>query len=97
MKILDIKGTDVFTLHTITKAADAAGKERMVCNYELFVGPKNSVRIIFEGYAKSDSLQVTEKALYSALLRKYDDRRIYLQGSLFLDGQFSDGVDKKTK
>lgn len=97
MKILDIKGTDVFTLHTITKAADAAGKERMVCNYELFVGPKNSLRIIFEGYAKSDSINVTEKALYSALCRKYDDRRIYLQGTLFLDGQFDKSVDKKSE
>lgn len=97
MKLLEIKGTDVFTLHTITRAADAAGKERMVCNYELFVGPKNSLRIIFEGYATSDTLQVTEKALYSTLCRKYNDRRIYLQGSLFLDGQFQDGVDKKSE
>ena len=94
MKLLDIKGTDVFKLHTITRAADASGKERMVCNYELFIGPKNSLRIIFEGYVTGDSLFVTEKALYSTLLRKYNDRRIYLQGTLFLDGQFSEGVDK---
>lgn len=97
MKLLEIKGTDVFNLHTITRAADASGKERMVCNYELFVGPKNSLRIIFEGYAMSDNVNVTEKALYSTLCRKYNDRRIYLQGSLFLDGQFSNGVDKKSE
>lgn len=97
MKLLEIKGTDVFTLHTITRAADASGKERMVCNYELFVGPKNSLRIIFEGYAKSDELRVKDTATYSELCRKYNDRRIYLQGTLFLDGQFSDGVDKKSE
>lgn len=97
MKLLEIKGTDVFKLHTITRAADAAGKERMVCNYELFIGPKNSLRIIFEGYAKSDYLGVTETATYATLCRKYNDRRIYLQGTLFLDGQFSDGVDKKAE
>lgn len=97
MKLLDIKGTDVFKLHTITRAADAAGKERMVCNYEMFVGPKNSLRIIFEGYATGDSVFVTETATYSALLHRYNDRRIYLQGTLFLDGQFSDGVDKKSE
>lgn len=97
MNILSIKGNEEFKLNTITYAADSKGKERMVCNYELYRGPKNSLRIVFEGYAKSDILRVREKYTFKSLMSMFEDRRIYLQGSMFLDGQFEKPVDKQEK
>ena len=88
MRVLEIKGKEVFKLGTITRAADAEGKERMVCNYELLTGPKNSLKIVFEGYAPRDTLRVKEQYTFKSLLSMFNDRRIYLQGVIFLDGQF---------
>lgn len=88
MNILNINGNEVFKLHTITYGSDSKGKERMVCNYELYRGPKNSFKITFEGYARRDILRVRETYTFKSLMSMFEDRRIYLQGVLFLDGQF---------
>ena len=89
MNILNINGNEVFKLHTITYGADSKGKERMICNYELFRGPKNSFKITFEGYAKRDILRVRDKYTFKSLMSMFDDRRIYTQGVIFIDGQFN--------
>lgn len=90
MNILSLTGDDEFKLKSVVYIEDAAGKKRMCCNYEKFVGPKNSLKIVFEGYAKSDVLRVKDTYTFKSLMRMFDDRRIFLQGVLFLDGQFED-------
>lgn len=90
MNIVNIKGDEVFKLHTITYGSDSKGKERMVCNYELYRGPKNSFKITFEGYAKNNILRVRDQYTFKSLMSMFEDRRIYLQGVLFLDGQFNE-------
>ena len=95
MNIVNVKGSDEFKLKTVIYIDDAAGKKRMCCNYERFVGPKNSLSIVFEGYAKHDTLRVKETYTFKSLMSMFDDRRIYLKGALFLDDQFS--VDKSAE
>ena len=90
MNIITINGKDEFKLQTITYIEDAKGKKRMCCNYELYHGPKNSLKITFEGYAKGDVLRVKDTYTFKSLMRMFDDRRIFLQGVTFLDGQFED-------
>ena len=88
MNIVNVKGSDEFKLKTILYIEDASGKKRMCCNYERFVGPKNSLSIVFEGYAKHETLRVKETYTFKSLMSMFDDRRIYLKGALFLDEQF---------
>lgn len=97
MNILSLTGKDEFKLKTILYIEDKEGKKRMCCNYERFVGPKNSLSVVFEGYAKHDTLRVKDTYTFKSLMSMFDDRRIYLKGALFLDGQFSDEVDKKAE
>jgi len=90
MNIITINGKDEFKLKSVTYIEDSQGKKRMCCNYELFRGPKNSLKILFEGYAKNDVLRVKDTYTFKSLMRMFDDRRIFLQGVTFLDGQFED-------
>lgn len=89
MNIISVTGKDVFNLKSIVYVEDSAGKKRMCCNYELCRGPKNSLKILFEGYAKHDVLRVKDTYTFKSLMSMFDDRRIYLQGVCYLDNQFS--------
>lgn len=88
MNIVTLKGQDKFELKQIMYLEDAEGKKRMCCNYELNRGPKGSLKIVFEGYAKRDVLRVKKTYTFKSLMTMFDDRRIYMQGVCYLDKQF---------
>ena len=88
MHIIDIDGNDEFELESVTYLPDADGKKRIVCNYCLLCGPKGSLKITFEGFAKDDKVRIKHKFKFKILSRMFDDRRIYFQGVKFLDKQF---------
>lgn len=90
MNVITVTGKDVFKLKSIVYVEDSAGKKRMCCNYELFRGPKNSLHILFEGYAKHDVLRVKDEYSFRSLMSMFDDRRFYIQGVCYLDGQFEE-------
>ena len=88
MNIVTLRGKDKFKLKSVLYIEDSTGKKRMCCNYEMDRGFKNSLKIIFEGYAKHDVLRVKEEYTFKSLMNMFDDRRIFLQGVCFLDKQF---------
>lgn len=88
MNILNIKGTDVFKLDRVSYGCDCKGEERMVCDYKFTTGPKGSLEITFEGYAKKDTLRIKKEFTFKSLMNMFDDRRLYMKGVKFLDGQF---------
>lgn len=90
MKVIDIKAEDVFTLDRVSYGSDSKGEERMVCDYVMRTGVKNSLEIVFEGYAKRDVLRVKKQYKFKSLLSMFDDRRLYFKGVVFMDGQFED-------
>jgi len=90
MNIITINGKEEFKLKSILYIEDSKGQKRMCCNYEAFRGPRNSMKIIFEGYAKNDVLRIKDTFTFKSLMRMFDDRRIFLQGVTYLDGQFED-------
>lgn len=94
MDILKIKGDELFTLERVSYVPDSKGVERLVCDYYLTRGPKSSLKIVFEGYAKSDILRVKKQFTFKSLMNMFDDRRIYPQGVMYLDGQFEKKPDE---
>lgn len=88
MKVVEISGNDDFELDSIHYLPDADGKKRIVCNYSMLCGPKGSLKITFEGFAKDDKVRIKEKFKFKYLVKMFEDRRIYLQGVKFLDNQF---------
>lgn len=97
MHLIDIKGSEVFKLASVTIAHDSNGKERLCANYELLKGPKGSLKIVFEGYVFKNHCIIKPQYKFKSLLKMYDDRRIYLQGVHYLDGQFEKPVDTENK
>ena len=94
MNLLNIKGKDLFELERVSVDADSKGEKRIVVDYVKHFGPKNSLKVVFEGFYKGDIARVKKQFTLTSLLRVFDDRRFYIQGVLFFDGQFKD-EDKK--
>lgn len=90
MNIITVMGDEKFKLKSVVYVEDSKGQKRICCNYELLRGPKNSLHIVFEGYAKRDVLRVKDTYSFKSLMSMFDDRRIYIQGVTYLDGQFED-------
>ena len=88
MKIIEVGGNDEFVLKSVVYVADKDGKMKVCVNYSLFVGPKNSLEMIFEGFATEEVVRVKPKYKFSSLMRMFKDRRIYFNGVKYLDGQF---------
>lgn len=97
MDIVTIKGKDKFTLSSVVYTSDAKGEQRVCCNYSMLTGPKGSLKITFEGYAIKDVVRIKKEYPFKSLLKMFDDRRIYLQGVHYLDGQFEKHIDTENK
>ena len=88
MNLLNVNGNDLFELENVTSIADANGKKRICCNYVLFKGYKNCLKITFEGYADKNTVRIKSNYKFKSLMNMFSDRRVYLQGVCFLDNQF---------
>jgi hypothetical protein len=94
MNILSIKGNELFELENVKYDYDSEGKRRIVCNYSKSYGPKGSLKVVFEGFATGEVLRIKNEFTFKSLTTMFKDRRIYLQGVIFMDGQFEKSVDR---
>lgn len=90
MNLLKIKGEELFDLETVKYDFDSAGNKGIVCNYSKTYGPKGSLQVVFEGFATGDVLRIKKQFSFKSLNTMFKDRRIYLRGVIFMDGQFED-------
>lgn len=90
MNLLSIKGNELFELVNVKTDYDAQGKQRIVCDYKKQYGPKGSLEVVFEGFATGDVLRIKKHFTFKSLNAMFNDRRIYLRGAIYLDGQFED-------
>ena len=91
---IKIAGKEKFKLGKVLMAADAEGKVIICVNYCIHRGPKNSLSLTFEGFAKNESVKIKEEYSFASLMKMFDDKRIYPTGVVFLEGQFEKGIAK---
>lgn len=88
--MFDIKigGKEILKLSSAHYIEDSNGEKKICVIYVINKGPKNALEIKFEGFARSDSVNIKKEYTFATLMKKFEDRRLYFSGAIFLDNQF---------